>query len=176
MQRSVRAAGLEAECIDLRDNAQRVRLAEYGAVILASAVRIGRHLPELVEFVKDKREYLAAMPNAFVSVLLSQTGAEDVKRPAEDRARYAADVAGVLAAFEQETKWKPQRVKAVAGALPFRKYNFVVRFVMKQIARKQGAPTDTSRDYEFTNWDDVAAFARSFAEELQPAPAIRQPA
>jgi menaquinone-dependent protoporphyrinogen oxidase len=35
---------------------------------------------------------------------------------------------------------------------------------MKRIARKQGGPTDTSRDYEFTNWDDVARLAAQVAQ------------
>jgi menaquinone-dependent protoporphyrinogen IX oxidase len=33
---------------------------------------------------------------------------------------------------------------------------------MKRIARKEGAPTDTSRDYEFTDWTRVDALAHDF--------------
>ena len=44
-----------------------------------------------------------------------------------------------------------------SGAPPGR-YNFLIRFVMKRIARKAGAPTDTSRDYEFTDWSTLDAF------------------
>jgi len=35
--------------------------------------------------------------------------------------------------------------------------------VMKYIAWRKGAPTDTHRDYELTDWDDVARFADTFA-------------
>jgi len=41
----------------------------------------------------------------------------------------------------------------VAGALSYTKYNFLVRFVMKRIAKAQGASTDTSRDHELTDWE-----------------------
>jgi len=38
-----------------------------------------------------------------------------------------------------------------------------VRFVMKQIARKTGSPTDTSRDHELTDWAAVDRFAGELA-------------
>ena len=47
--------------------------------------------------------------------------------------------------FVKDTGWRPARAVPVAGALAYSKYNFFIRFVMKRIARKAGAPTDTSR-------------------------------
>ena len=35
------------------------------------------------------------------------------------------------------------------------------RQVMTQIARKERAPTDTSHDYEFTDWEKVEHLARA---------------
>jgi menaquinone-dependent protoporphyrinogen oxidase len=46
----------------------------------------------------------------------------------------------------------------VAGTLAYSRYNFIIRFVMKRIARKNGAPTDTSRDYELTDWAALDRF------------------
>jgi menaquinone-dependent protoporphyrinogen oxidase len=37
---------------------------------------------------------------------------------------------------------------------------------MKRIARKEGAPTDTSRDYELTNWEEVDKLAREMARNI----------
>jgi menaquinone-dependent protoporphyrinogen oxidase len=34
---------------------------------------------------------------------------------------------------------------------------------MKRIARKAGAPTDTSRDHEFTNWPALDRFVEDMA-------------
>ena len=51
----------------------------------------------------------------------------------------------------------------VAGALAYSQYNFLVKLVMKGIARRAGAPTDTSRDYEFTDWPAVDAFVLAHA-------------
>ncbi len=33
---------------------------------------------------------------------------------------------------------------------------------MRRIALKANADTDTTRDFEFTDWDDLKAFAREF--------------
>lgn len=38
---------------------------------------------------------------------------------------------------------------------------------MKRIARKEGGDTDTSRDWEYTDWDSVEAFAAAFASSLE---------
>ena len=73
----------------------------------------------------------------------------------------------MIAVFVKDTGWQPARAMPVAGALVYSKYNFFVRFVMKRIARKAGAPTDTSRDYEFTDW---AALDRFVTESLVSDP------
>jgi menaquinone-dependent protoporphyrinogen oxidase len=60
----------------------------------------------------------------------------------------------------------PPRVKPVAGALLSTKYNFLIRFVMRRIAKKAGAETDTSRDYEYTDWVALDHFVEEVAEEI----------
>jgi menaquinone-dependent protoporphyrinogen oxidase len=44
----------------------------------------------------------------------------------------------------------------------YRRYNPLVRFVMKRIARKAGAPTDSSRNYDFTDWPAIDRFVDRF--------------
>ncbi len=38
---------------------------------------------------------------------------------------------------------------------------------MKRIVAKAGGGTDTTRDYEYTDWDDVRVFAREFAQRVE---------
>jgi hypothetical protein len=47
--------------------------------------------------------------------------------------------------------------------LAYREYGFFIRLVMKRIAKKEGAPPDTSRNYEMTNWEQVDKLAREMA-------------
>jgi menaquinone-dependent protoporphyrinogen oxidase len=49
-------------------------------------------------------------------------------------------------------------VLPVAGALTYSKYNFFIKLIMKTMARRAGGPTDTSRDYEFTDWAALDRF------------------
>jgi menaquinone-dependent protoporphyrinogen oxidase len=58
-------------------------------------------------------------------------------------------------------------VKPVAGALLYTHYNFLVRLIMKNIARKAGASTDTSRDYDYTNWPALDKFVDDFAAQVR---------
>lgn len=51
-----------------------------------------------------------------------------------------------------------------AGALQYREYNFPTRTLMRLLMRRGGHPTDTSRDYEYTDWVAVDRFADDFRE------------
>ena len=137
--------------------------SRYRAAVVASSVHVGRHAREVIAFAKRNRAELERLSAAFISVTLSEAGAEDPARSDAERQQAAADVQKMIGDFVKESGWTPARTMPVAGALTYSKYNVLVRFVMKRIARKAGAPTDTSRDYEFTNWDAVDRFAESVA-------------
>jgi hypothetical protein len=38
---------------------------------------------------------------------------------------------------------------------------------MKQIAKRAGSGTDTSRDYEYTDWGALDAFVNEFAQKIR---------
>jgi menaquinone-dependent protoporphyrinogen oxidase len=162
----LKARGLDAEVRNLRDKAVDPGLNRYAAAVLAASVHAGRHEPEMATFVKEHRAELESMPAAFLSVTLSEAGAERADATQEEHARFTADVQKMLDDFFQETGWHPARVKPVAGALLYTKYNFLLRFVMKRIAKKSGAETDTSRDYEYTDWVALDHFVDELAREF----------
>jgi menaquinone-dependent protoporphyrinogen oxidase len=139
---------------------------QYAAVILAASVHAGSHEREMLRFVKRYRSELDRIPTAFLSVTLSEAGVERPTATPEERARFAADVQTVLEHFFAAAGWHPWRMKPVAGALLYTKYNFLVRFVMRRIARKSGAGTDTSRDYEYTDWAALDQFVDEFRAEV----------
>lgn len=158
----LRARGVAVDVFDVHPDVMvhgPIDWAEYDIACVAASVHVGRHEPEMVDFVKRHRAALERIAAAFISVTLSEAGAENPARPAVERERAAADVQRMIDAFVTETGWRPERTLPVAGALVYSKYNFFIRFVMKRIARKAGAPTDTSRDYEFTDWPALDRFA-----------------
>lgn len=162
----LRAHGLEAELQDVRHLKPNLAFSDYSAALLAASVHTGNHEREMVQFVKQRGPQLQGMPAAFVSISLSEAGAERVNAAPEDRARSAANVDDIVQKFFVETGWRPAAVKPVAGALRYSLYNPLIRFIMKRIARKEGADTDTSRDYEYTDWVELDRFVEGFASQL----------
>ena len=57
----------------------------------------------------------------------------------------------------------------VAGAFRYTEYDFFKRWALKYIAWHKGAPTDTSRDYELTDWEDLARFVDGFVSSPSTA-------
>jgi Flavodoxin len=158
--------GLPAKVMDARALSVNFALSSFEAAIVAGSIHVGKHEPEIVRFVQTHCAELERMPTVFLSVSASQIGVEDIKATPENRARNAANVKKVIDEFLQETGWKPGRVLPVAGALMYRKYNFLVRMLMRSIARKEGASTDTSRDVEYTDWSALDRFVEDFARGI----------
>jgi menaquinone-dependent protoporphyrinogen oxidase len=130
----------------------------FEAVLVAASVHLGRYQPAVIQFVREQRAAISARANAFLSVSLAAAG------------HGAEDVAGLkkcVAEFVQASGWTPQRVHHVGGAFRYTAYGLLTRCVMKYIAWRKGAPTDTQRDYELTDWDDVARFADTFTSAAE---------
>jgi menaquinone-dependent protoporphyrinogen oxidase len=149
-------------------------LSMYAGLILAAPVYAGAHQRDMAQFVRRYRSELNMLPTAFLSVTLSQAGAERLSATPEQRARGRADAQRVLDEFFAKTGWQPTRSKCVAGSLLYSKYNFLLRFIMKRIARSAGGDTDTSRDYEYTDWKALDSFLQEFSGEISPPAGLRE--
>ena len=158
----LRGRGFATNVVDAKHLPGRFTLDTYCAVIVAASVHTGKHETEAFEFVRRYMGDLNRMPTAFVSVSLAEAGAEGLAPTDTIRLQARADVSRMIDEFLEKTGWKPTVVQAAAGALSYTKYNFLIRFVMKRIARKAGGNTDTSRDHEYTDW----AALDEFADEL----------
>jgi menaquinone-dependent protoporphyrinogen oxidase len=166
----LRACGCEVDLQNVRTLRSPLDWSRYGTACLAASVHAGRHEREMIRFVREHRSALERLDAVFVSVSLSQAGAEDSRAAADRRDASAADVKRMIEEFVSTTRWRPARSLAVAGALAYSRYNVLVRWLMKRIAQSQGAPTDTSRDYEFTNWLALDQFVDSM---LAGRPAVK---
>lgn len=129
---------------------------EYDAVILGASIHYGHHPVCLGPLVQKYREVLETKPSAFFSVSLS--GGGPGARPKTAR-RY-------LEVFLRETGWHPGQTATFAGALQFSRYPWWKRMLMVMIVGFAGGDTDTSRDYEYTDWTAVAEFTETFAKHL----------
>jgi menaquinone-dependent protoporphyrinogen oxidase len=129
--------------------------ADYDAVVLGSRVQYGKHAPAIAAYVHAHRAALFDVVSAFFSVSMSAS-----------RRELGSDPNGYVKKQLEELAWEPRLTAAFGGALPYTKYGFILRFVMKQISKRAGHTTDTSRDHEFTDWDAVSRFANAIADEL----------
>jgi menaquinone-dependent protoporphyrinogen oxidase len=132
--------------------------AAFGAVILAASLHTGHYQAAIEHFARDHHERLNAMHSTFVSVSLSAAG--DDEDDVQGLARCVEDL-------QRTTGWKPRHVHHAAGAFRYTQYDFLKRWAMKYIAWRKGGPTDSSQDWELTDWDALGAFADSLATEAQ---------
>jgi menaquinone-dependent protoporphyrinogen oxidase len=165
----LRGHGIDVDLQNVREPRGSIPWDTYDAVCLAASVHIGHHEPEMIAFVRAHRAELVRASAAFVSVTLSQAGAQDAHATPAQRRRAVDDVEQMIRTFVRESGWQPAHVLPVAGALMYRRYNFLIRFIMKRIARKAGASTDASRNYEFTDWNALDRFVeRSLVRHADP--------
>jgi menaquinone-dependent protoporphyrinogen oxidase len=155
--------------LDVNNLPNGLCLTAYAGVIIAASVHGGKHEPEIVNFVRSYRTDLNRMRTAFLSVSLSQAGAQDEHATPDSRARATADVKRMIDVFLTATQWHPTLIQPVAGALMYSRYNFLVRFIMKRIALRAGASSDTSRDQVFTRWHELDDLLPKLLSEETPS-------
>jgi len=129
------------------------RADDYDAVAVAASIHAGGFQTSVHRWVQENATALNERPTAFVSVCLAVLQADP---------KVQGQVAETVERFVKTTGWKPNMRKAVAGALLYRNYNWIKRWTMKRIVAKAGGDTDTSRNYEYTDWNDLRAFAAKF--------------
>jgi menaquinone-dependent protoporphyrinogen oxidase len=127
----------------------------YDAAVIGASVHAGHHQTEVIEWAEGHRTSLSLVPSAFFSVCL--TAADD-----DEESRRATR--GYLDDFVEESGWTPRRATTFAGALQYCEYSFATRLVMRLLMHKGNHPTDTSRDYDYTDWDAVERFPHDCAE------------
>lgn len=127
-------------------------MSRYDAVIFGGPIHVGSHSKTLRRFVETNRVLLKVIPTAFFSVSLSAAGAENQRK----------DAYRCMHAFLSRAEFVPLDSIILAGAVKYRKYSLFKRLMMKWIVASAGGDTDTSQDYEYTNWIEVSRFVERF--------------
>ena len=154
--------GHQARVVSVSDStAAGIDPGAFDAVIIAASIHRGCYQPAILRFLEQKLAVLRMRPGAFLSVSLAAAGHEldDI------RGREAC-----VARLSQQTGWTPLMIHHVAGAFRHTAYSPLKRWAMKYIAYRKGAPTDTSRDHELTDWADLAGFVDAFLREIARGP------
>ncbi|HSJ39707.1 MAG TPA: flavodoxin domain-containing protein [Xanthobacteraceae bacterium] len=128
--------------------------AAYDGLIVAASMHARGYQKPVGKWLRSHVADLNVLPPAFLSVCLSVRSKLETSRD-EARAIPRRYVDGI--------GWTPTKIKVVAGAMPYTRYNFIIRLIMRRNAAVEGGDTDTTRDYEYTDWQDLRAFADRFA-------------
>jgi menaquinone-dependent protoporphyrinogen oxidase len=154
---ALRIQGSEVDVIDAADASPSIWPHDYSGVVIAASVHAGRYQAAVRSWVRAYAPILQERPTAFVSVCLGVL---------QQDPRVRRDLDLIIDRFVKETGWRPTTTKIVPGALFYTRYNWIKRLVMKRIARKAGGDTDTTRNYVYTDWNDVRRFAEEFGRSV----------
>jgi len=146
------ARGIDTDVVNVAHASARP--VGYDGVIVAASVHTGSYQPEVRQWVKTHAPALTDLPSAFISVCLGVL---------QHESEVQEEVAATPRRFLESMGWEPTITKIVAGAVLYTKYGWLKRLLMRRIVSKAGGDTDTSRDYEYTDWNDLAQFAGLFA-------------
>jgi menaquinone-dependent protoporphyrinogen oxidase len=142
---ALRRAGLPAEVVP----ADRVGdLSHYCAVILGSAVYIGRWRKEAAKFLESNEATLAGMP-----VWLFSSGPTGEGDPVElaQGWRFPAKLQAVADRIE------PRDLALFHGAVDVSQLNFIEKWMLKNVQTPIG---------DFRDWDAITAWAVGIARDL----------
>lgn len=134
------------------------------ATILCAPIHIGHYPTPFVHFVKNWKDVLNSTPSALVSVSLSA---------ASDDPEERAEAARFPKKLEEVAGWAPAFIYNCAGALRYTQYDYFKQWMLKRIAAKEGGPTDTTKDHEFTDWSALADFIDGFIAEAEKSAAAK---
>ncbi|MEK2645626.1 flavodoxin domain-containing protein [Bdellovibrio sp. BCCA] len=156
----IRNTGIETDILEDHQK-EIVGLAKYDGVIVGGAVYARGFPHKLQEWAHRHADVLNETTSAFFSVCLGIL---------ENTPKAKKEEREIVQGFFKKTGWCPQQWRIFAGGLKYSKYNWFIKNIMKRIAKQEGSDTDTARDYEYTNWQDVDEFVNDFLVALKTAP------
>jgi menaquinone-dependent protoporphyrinogen oxidase len=128
-----------------------VDLQAFDKIVIGASIRYGRHSKSIVDFIRNNLHLLESKPNAFFSVSIV------ARKPGKDR----PETNPYMGPFLKTISWKPRKLAVFAGKLDYPKYRRIDRMIIRLIMLITGGPTDPATVVEFTNWQQVEAFAQT---------------
>jgi len=139
--------------VDILPIDSSINIDDYDTVVIGASIRYGKYRKEIFEFIKKNEEILNSKDNAFFSVNVVARK-ENKNKP---------ETNPYLIKFLNKISWQPKILDVFAGKIDYPKYKFLDKYAIKFIMWITKGPTDTSKVYEFTDWNRV----KSFAEKLK---------
>jgi len=154
------AGGAAVTLVDAADRTQaaQLNLPDFDLIVIGASMHAGGVEREIVDFVRTNAAAIEAADRQLFLVLLSVA-----TKDAALREKSLADARSKLSRQIAVDFGEPEMI---AGALAYSKYRWPIKSIMRRIARQAGGDTDTSRDYEYTDWNQVEAYASRLTQRL----------
>lgn len=127
-------------------------LEYYHGVMIGAGLRYGYFPKSVVQFTHKYASIINAKKSAFAGICL-------IARKPEKR---SIETNAYLRKFLARSPWRPSLTTAIGGALFYPRYKWYDRLAIRLIMNITGGETDTSKEIEFTDWDQVSDFAQNF--------------
>jgi menaquinone-dependent protoporphyrinogen oxidase len=138
------------DIFDLNDEGKKeLSVKDYDAVIVGAPVYLHRFPRKIVSWVYKNAVELAGVQSSFFAVCLGVL---------EQTAAVQEDERNIVQKFFSTTGWFPSQWTIFAGALKYTSYNWFLKRLMRNIARRAGGDTDLTHDFEYTDWQKVRKF------------------
>ena len=138
----------ESLIIDI-DKIKTVELNKFDQIIIGASVKYGDHNKKIYDFIKNNKILLETKKTGFFSVNATERKSEKNK----------PETNPYVIKFLKKTNWTPDNIGVFAGKIDFPNYNFLEKYIIKVIMWITNGPTDTSKTFEFTDWEDVKKFS-----------------
>ncbi len=149
---TIRQRQHEVDVLPLREHPD-IDIAPYDTVILGASIRYGKHQKEVFDFIERNLDRLEEKNNAFFTVNIV------ARKPHKNR----PDTNPYMQKFLQQTRWRPKDLEVFAGRLDYPSINWRDRQIIRFIMWMTKGPTAPDTVVEYTDWDNVDAFARRLA-------------
>ena len=152
-------SGQTTEIVDAADTkiTALLDLERYDLLVFGASMHAGGLEPEMIRLINSHADQIGLKPRSFFLVLLSAATKEPALRE--------TSLTDARRKLDSQLNLKFDSIEFFAGALTYSKYSKPVKWLMRRIAKKSGGGTDTSRDYEYTDWEHVRRYAQHLLKE-----------
>ncbi|MGI9132669.1 MAG: menaquinone-dependent protoporphyrinogen IX dehydrogenase, partial [Rhodoferax sp.] len=119
-----------------------------------ASIRYGKHAPAVFDFVARQEALLQSKPSAFFTVNVV------ARKPLKNQ----PETNPYMRKFLQRVAWRPSRLGVFAGKIDYPRLGVLDRQIIRFIMWITKGPTDPRGTFEFTDWNQVDAFAGVVAQ------------
>ena len=147
----------ESVTVDVRPVESAPSPDGYDGVVVGDPIHVSHHSRVMTKWLREHAATLRGKPTALFQVSMVSANPDD---------EHTATAHALVQKLLDDTGFDADVVGMFAGALVYTRYGWFTKRVMRSIVRREGGETDTSRDWEYTDWDAVDHFASDVAALL----------